>query len=79
MVRTFQDLLNCNPEIDVTVFDRIPQHSVMSHLAVPPTLKEVMTALKKLRNCSAPEVDGTPPDIYKCGGPDLWEVLRHII
>jgi len=69
-IEHFNDLLNRNPEIDVTVLDRISQHSVKSRLASPPTLKELMTAMRKLRNGSAPGI-GMPPEIYNCAGPDL--------
>ena len=61
-----------------TSIARIPQHESRSELDIPPTLKEVASAICKLRSHKSPGSDGIPAEVYKQGGDALLYRLTDL-
>jgi hypothetical protein len=44
-----------------------------------PTYQETVDAILKLKNNKAPGLDGLPAELFKYGGPDLWNEIHKLI
>lgn len=55
--------------------DQLPQHPIVESMGKPPSLDEVMDAIKTMKNNKSAGPEGIPAEILKKGGPDL---LKHI-
>ena len=62
------DLLNSSNPTDPFILDELPQLPVVLEMDALPTLEEVKKAIDSLENGKAPDPDGIPGQIYKCGG-----------
>ncbi|KAI4829186.1 hypothetical protein KUCAC02_023246 [Chaenocephalus aceratus] len=70
----FKDLLN-RDTIEMEALDQLPQQPIIESMGKPPSLGEVLDAIKNMKNNKAAGPDGIPAEVLKKGGPDL---LKHI-
>ena len=77
----FNALLNVTPS-DHTVLDELPRFPPIEALDMPPTMQEVMEAIKSLKTCKSPGPDNIPPDLLLGRGPEghifLYEIITEI-
>ena len=79
MKANFQKLLNVPDDIDYETLDNIPQRITKTSLDEIPTVAEIGRALAGLKDGKAPGDDGTPAEIWKHGGYNLFSRLHQLI
>ena len=75
----YHSLLNRNTDVDVLTTQQVPQHPELTHLNYPPSLDEVATAIKQMKNNKASGPDGIPAEVYKAGGTLLTIRLHSLL
>ena len=53
----------------------LDQYPVQEDMANPPTLQEILAAIKSMKSGKTPGLDGIPAEIYKYGGTALHAQL----
>ncbi|KAL3059301.1 hypothetical protein OYC64_011261 [Pagothenia borchgrevinki] len=71
----YKDLLNRDTIPEMEALDQLPQQPIVESMGEPPSLGEVLDAIKNMKNNKAAGPDGIPTEVLKKGGPDL---LKHI-
>ena len=64
----FSDLLNCPATAREEALASVDQYPVQEDMANPPTLEEILAAIKSMKSGKTPGLDGIPAEIYKYGG-----------
>jgi hypothetical protein len=59
--------------------DNEPCIQTAEPLVEEPTYQETVDAISKLKNNKAPGLDGIPAELYKHGGPALWNTIHKLI
>ena len=49
------------------------------HIVEPPTIDEVRTAIKRLKNNKSAGLDNVPAELYKCGGDKVADQIHQIV
>lgn len=75
----FEELLNRDTQVDVNIFNTIPQGLVQNHLDETPSLLEVEIAISQLKNYKAPGMDGIPAELFKEGNTLLVHHLHRLM
>lgn len=76
-VEHFNELLNSNNHADEdTPIGNVP---VCTENIALPTLDEIKSAIRKLKNNKSPGSDALPSELFKHGGPQLHQILHHLI
>ena len=65
----FNSVLNRPAQINNEAINRLPQVPINHKLDVPPSKKEIDTAITQLSSGKAPGSDSIPAEVYKNGGP----------
>ena len=71
----FSDLLNCPATAREEALASLDQYPVQEDMANPPTLEEILAAIKSMKSGKTPGLDGIPAEIYKYGGAALHAQL----
>ena len=71
----FSDLLNCPATAREEALASLDQYPVQEDMANPPTLEEILAAIKSMKSGKTPGLDGIPAEIYKYGGTALHAQL----
>ena len=71
----FSDLLNCPATAREEALASVDQYPVQEDMANPPTLEEILAAIKSIKSGKTPGLDGIPAEIYKYGGTALHAQL----
>ena len=71
----FSDLLNCPATAREEALTSLDQYPVQEDMANPPTLEEILAAIKSMKSGNTPGLDGIPAEIYKYGGAALHAQL----
>ncbi|KAK1890299.1 Craniofacial development protein 2 [Dissostichus eleginoides] len=71
----YKDLLNRDTIPEMEALDQLPQQPIVESMGEPPSLGEVLHAIKNMKNNKAAGPDGIPAEVLKKGGHDL---LKHI-
>ena len=74
----FDSVLNRPSSINEEAIKRLPQVATNEALDLPPTLEEVIKAIKQLSSGKAPGTDAIPAEIYKEGGQALSNKLLQL-
>ena len=74
----FDSVLNRPSSINEEAINRLPQVATNEALDLPPTLVEVLKAIKQLSSGKAPGSDAIPAEIYKEGGQALSNKLLQL-
>ena len=74
----FQQLLNGH-HVERVVGEEEHPHSVNEEAVPPPSIEEVGTAIKKLKNNKAAGSDGLPAELFKYGGDVLVGCMHQLI
>ena len=75
----FSTLLNRPSSVDAQALDQIPQRPVLEDLDQPPTLDEVLKAVKQTSAGKAVGKDNIPAEFFKEGGTKAMEAFHDII
>ena len=75
----FSTLLNRPSTVDPTVLDQIPQKPVITSLDLPPTIDEVLKAIRQTGSGKSPGMFGIPAEIFKSAGPVALEALHSLL
>ena len=75
----FSTLLNQESEADHTILDQLPEFPPIDHLNQPPTFREVLSAVRSLKNNKSPGVDNIPAELLKQGGYLCTRALHQYI
>ena len=75
----FSTLLNRPSTVDPTVLHDIPQKPVITGLDLPPTIDEVVKAIKQTSSGKSHGMDGIPAETFKSAGPLALEALRSVL
>ena len=67
----FSDLLNCPATAKEEELASLDQYPDQDDIANPPTLEEILAAIKSMKSGKTPGLDGIPAEIYKYGGTAL--------
>ena len=67
----FSGLLNCPATAREEALASLDQYPVQEDMANPPTLEEMLAAIKSMKSGKTPGLDGIPAEIYKYGGAAL--------
>jgi len=71
----FEGVLNIESSFNVATIDSIKQIAMRRDMCDPPTSEEVMTALSRIKLGKAAGSNGLSPDIVKCCGDPLLDVI----
>ena len=71
----FSDLLNCPATAREEALASLDQYPVQEDMANPPTLEEILAAIKSMKSGKTPGLDDIPAEIYKYGGTALHAQL----
>ena len=71
----FSNLLNCPATVREEALASLDQYPVQEDMANPPTLEEILPAIKSMKSGKTPGLDGIPAEIYKYGGTALHAQL----
>lgn len=71
----FSELLNRPTTATEEALATIEQHPTQEDIANPPTLEEIVAAIKSTKSGKTPGLDGLPAEIYKYGGEALHTQL----
>ncbi|KAI0212570.1 hypothetical protein LSAT2_002517, partial [Lamellibrachia satsuma] len=71
----FSELLNRPTTATEEALAMIEQHPTQEDIANPPTLEEIVAAIKSTKSGKTPGLDGLPAEIYKYGGEALHTQL----
>ena len=69
------DQLNCPATAIEEALASLDQYPVQEDMANPPTLEEILAAIKSMKSGKTPGLDGIPAEIYKYGGAALHSQL----
>ncbi|KAL3045274.1 hypothetical protein OYC64_013520 [Pagothenia borchgrevinki] len=72
----YKDLLNRDTIPEMEALDQLPQQPIVESMGEPPSLGEVLDAIKNMKNNKAAGPNGIPAEVLKKGGPDLLNLLR---
>ena len=72
----FSTLLNRPFTVDPSVLDHIPQKLVITSLDLPPTIDEVLKAIRQISSGKSP---GIPAQIFKSAGPVALEAFHLLL
>ena len=75
----FQKLLNVPADIDHEALDNIPQRITKTSLDEIPTMDEMARAIECLKDGKALGGDGSPVEVWKNGGNNLFSRLLQLI
>lgn len=75
----FSSLLNRPSAVDRAALNLIPQRPLREDLDNPPTLEEIMRAIRRTSSGKASGRDNIPAEIYKVAGPKALEYFHDII
>ena len=75
----FANLLNRPSTVDTAVLDQIPQKPILAELNLPPTLNEVMKAVKRTSTGRAAGMDNIPAELFKAAGPEAMDAFHNIL
>ena len=71
----FSDLLNCPATAREEALASLYQYPVQEDMANPPTLEDILAAIKSMNSGKTQGLDGIPAEIYKYGGTALHAQL----
>ena len=71
----FSDLLNCPATAREEALASQVQYPVQEDMANPPTLEDILAAIKSMKSGKTPGLDGIPAEIYKYRGAALHAQL----
>ena len=72
-------LLNTNNPSNPSSLADLPIFPTVQEMGEPPSMEELITSIKHLKNNKAPGVDGLPAEVLKHGGPTLNMRLYGLI
>ena len=72
----FSELLNRPTTATEEALATIEQHPTQEDIANPPTLEEIVAAIKSTKSGKTPGLDGLPAEIYKYGGEPFSSALE---
>ena len=75
----YSTLLNTRNPSTPSCIESIPQLPTKIQLSEPPTLQEVSSAIKNLKNNKSPGADGVPGEVLKFGGAATLNKLHQLI
>lgn len=75
----FETLLNNETTVANETLDQLTQHPIATSMADPPTIIEVKTAIKSMKNNKACGKDNIPAEIYKLGGDYIHAKFHQIL
>ena len=75
----FRDLLNCNPQVDESIFNDLQRHPTRHDMYCEPTIEEVKKTIKQLKHNKAAGPDGIPAELYLAGGELLEDCAHQLI
>ncbi len=75
----FEELLNRPSTVDEEIIDSVPARPLVNAAEIEPSLAEIVTIIKNLKNGKSPGDDGIPPEIFKYGGQKLTRKLYRLI
>ena len=71
----FSDLLNCPATAREEELVSVDQYPIQEDMENPPTLEEILAAIKSIKSGKTPGLDGIPAEIHKYGGTALYAQL----
>ena len=74
----FNDVLNIPSTCDLATFEAMPQLPIQNALDLPPTLQEVETVIKVMKNGKSPGADGITAEVLKAGGSTMTVHLLEL-
>ena len=75
----FSTLLNRPSTVGPIVLDQIPQKPVITSLDLPPTIDEILKAIRQTSSGKSPGMDGIPAEIFKSAGPVALKALHSLL
>ena len=72
------ELLNRPTTATEEALATIEQHPTQEDIANPPTLEEIVAAIKSTKSGKTPGLDGLPAEIYKYGGGAFHTQLQKL-
>ena len=75
----FSNILNRPSSVIATAHDQIPQHPTLDELDHLPSDIEIKKAIHHMNSNGAQGKDGIPAELYKCTGPEAFDVFCDIL
>ena len=78
-VEHYSELLNRPSSVDMDIINSIPQRPLVLELDENPTYDEVASAIRKLNNGKAPDINGLTAEVIKSGGDSMVNMLHQLV